>query len=158
MYQEYKKWGLAKTSDHFLQTTGPNWTIKSAFCCYWSALACQVSGLYDRDGEKVIQGQLKKTLKHEVKFLNNLSFFMISANFGECCFVSKHTKHHSLQGEVGIFFPPHREGFPWPSRSKWTRITPTNTPATLFHVVLRQFRRFWASILARKMGYRTVFC
>ena len=34
--------------------------------------------------------------------------------------------------------------------SKWTKITPRNTAAALFHVVLRQFRRFWASLLAQK--------
>ena len=34
-----------------------------------------------------------------------------------------------------IFFPPHHEGLPWPRTWKWTRITPTNTPGTLFHVV-----------------------
>ena len=71
--------------------------------------------------------------------------------------MSKHTKHHNLHGEVGNFFPPHHEGFPWHRMWKWTRITPPNTPGTLFHVVLRRFRRSWASILAQKMGYRTVF-
>ena len=72
--------------------------------------------------------------------------------------MSQHTKHHNLHGEVGKFFPPPHEGFPRPRTSKWTRITPRNTPATLFHVVSRQFRRFWASVLAQKMGYKTVFC
>ena len=55
-------------------------------------------------------------------------------------------------------FPPHHEGLPWPRTWKWTRITPRNTPGTLFHVVLRRFRRSWASILAQKMVYRTVYC
>ena len=72
--------------------------------------------------------------------------------------MSKHTKHHNLHGEVGNFFPPHQEGLPWPRTWKLTRITPKNTPGTLFHVVLRRFRRSWASILAQKLGYRTVFC
>ena len=41
---------------------------------------------------------------------------------------------------------------------KWTRITPTNTPGKLFHVVLHRFRRFWASLKAQNLGYKLVFC
>ena len=71
--------------------------------------------------------------------------------------MSKHTKHHNLHGEVGNFFPTHHKGLTRPRTWKWTRITPTNAPGTLFHVVFHRFRRSWASILAQKMGYRAVF-
>ena len=66
--------------------------------------------------------------------------------------MSKHTNNHKLHGEVGHFFPPHHEGLQWPRSSKWTRITPTNTSGTLFHVVLRRFWKSWASILSPKNG------
>ena len=72
--------------------------------------------------------------------------------------MSKHAKHHSLHGEVRIFFPPHHEGFPWAITSTSTRITPTNTPVMLFHVVLHRFRWIWASLMAQKMEYRIEFC
>ena len=49
--------------------------------------------------------------------------------------MSKHTKHHNLHGEVGNFFSPQHEGLPKLRTPNWTRITPTNTPRRLFHVV-----------------------
>ena len=111
-----------------------------AFCVFWTAF------------------KIKKLIESINGVNSTIFLFSRFHQISGCCFMSKHTKHHNLHGEVGNFFPPHHEGFPWPRTSKWTRIITTNTPGTLFHVVLRQFRRFWASLLAQKMGYKSVFC
>ena len=71
--------------------------------------------------------------------------------------MSKHTKHHNLHGEVENFFSPQHEGLLKLRTANWIRITPTNTPRTLFHVVLQRFRRFWAPLKAQILGLKLVF-
>ena len=89
---------------------------------------------------------------------STIYFFHDFGKFRRLLFCVKHTKLHSLHGEVRIFFPPHHEGLTQPGTQRQTGISPRNTTVVPLNAVKRVFRQFWAFKIAKKVGCNSAIC